>query len=94
MSTLGKVNDATAAFVLFGLGSGNEEVVDGEKKKKKTLLFSYFGKNKIGENHSGEEEEGLDFCFVNPLPFSLLCTSLLLLACCVPGIRFQPVHPT
>jgi hypothetical protein len=33
MSTLGKVNDATA-FVLFGLGSGNEEVVDGEKKKK------------------------------------------------------------
>jgi len=75
MSTLGKVNDATA-FVLFGLGSGNEEVVDGGKKKKNYFVL-VFGKNKIGENHSGEEEEGLDFCFVNPRPLSLLCTSLL-----------------
>jgi hypothetical protein len=64
------------------------------EKKKKNYFVLVFGKNKIGENHSGEEEEGLDFCFVNPRPLSLLCTSLLPLACCVPGIRFQPVHPT
>jgi len=56
------------------------------EEKKKNYFVLVFGKNKIGENHSGEEEEGLDFCFVNPRPLSLLCTSLLPLACCVPGI--------
>lgn len=85
------MNDATA-FTFFWLGSGNEESGGWEID-----WFLLFQEIKLWDQINRCRREGWTmFCLVyyNPLYYAASSSLVTLLTCCVPGIRFQPVHPT